>query len=265
MFSEESRNKIRQRMIGHTVSQETRDKISRTKKAQGLTGDKCPMTGQKMSSERIAKGIETRLKNMKEKGGLKKASQERKDKIGAKAKERWANPEFKRKMSESIKGSGAGLKKGTKLSPEWVENIRKSRIKDWKDNPEYREKMIKAWIGIRTPNKGEIKLQEILNKNFNNEWKFVGNGEFIIGGICPDYVNVNGKKLVIELFGEYWHSPRNPKYKPIYGEELRSKILGRFGYKMLVVWYNDLKNEEKLVIKISDWIKSTQNGEHSHA
>jgi len=99
------------------------------------------------------------------------------------------------------------------------------------------------------PNKAELKLQKILNQYFPNEWKFVGDGQVIIGGLCPDFININNKKLLIELYGSYWHSD----------EQLRnwkSTELGRimyynsYGFKCIVIWEKELRDKENLVGKI---------------
>ena len=45
----------------------------------------------------------------------------------------------------------------------------------------------------------EIKCENILNK-FNLPYKFVGNGDFIIGKKNPDFINTNGQKIAIEVF-----------------------------------------------------------------
>lgn len=36
-----------------------------------------------------------------------------------------------------------------------------------------------------------------------------------IGGLCPDFVNCNGKKVIIELFGDYWHDLDEEGYEKI--------------------------------------------------
>lgn len=96
------------------------------------------------------------------------------------------------------------------------------------------------------PNKSEIKLLDTLNILYPFEWKYVGNGEVIIAGKCPDFINVNGKKLIIELFGDYWHKNDNPKN--------REKVFKPFGYRTLVVWEYELKNIKNLEQKIGNFI-----------
>ena len=56
----------------------------------------------------------------------------------------------------------------------------------------------------RKPNKLEIKFMEMLNNNFPNEWKFVGDGQVWINRANPDFFNTNGRKLLIEVYTPYY-------------------------------------------------------------
>lgn len=90
--------------------------------------------------------------------------------------------------------------------PERCEYTRSYMRAKW-GNKEWRDKMVKALlVGLRIrPNGYERELLRVLNTFYPNEWEYVGNGQLIIGGKCPDFVNINGKKQIIEVFGEYWH------------------------------------------------------------
>lgn len=115
----------------------------------------------------------------------------------------------KKKMSDSIKRLWKGDEYLAKMkashqnySEEYRQKKRETTKKLWKD-----EAYIKNVLsGInRKPTKPERKLDEILQKYFPNEWRY--NGDFsmgiTIGGKIPDFVNVNGKKQVIEVFSVY--------------------------------------------------------------
>jgi very-short-patch-repair endonuclease len=86
------------------------------------------------------------------------------------------------------------------------------------------------------------KTEPILNSLCPGEWKYVGDGQLIINGRCPDFVNVNGQKKIIELFGDYWHKGENPKD--------RIKIFEPFGYQTLVIWERELKDLKLVSDKI---------------
>ncbi len=115
--------------------------------------------------------------------------------------------------------------KGRKMTSEWIKAmLQRSQVK---------------------PNKSELKLEEILNRVVPNEYALnvLGN-VMILDGKVPDFVNVNGQKRLIELFGEFWH--------PKEDEELRINNFKKFGWDTLVIWDKELRkyNQSSLEIKI---------------
>jgi len=99
--------------------------------------------------------------------------------------------------------------------------------------------------GCRHPNKSEKKLLQLLVKN-NFPFSYVGNGSFSVGGLCPDFVATDNSKRLIELFGDHWHEPEE--------EEERKKIFAQFGYKTLIIWEHELKDEKAVLNKIESWM-----------
>jgi len=97
-----------------------------------------------------------------------------------------------------------------------------------------------------SPNKAEQKLNKIIQEIFKKEYKFVGDGKVIIGGFCPDFINVNGQKKIIELYGDYWHN----KKEVIERDNRRVKTYKKYGYKTLIVWEHELKEKEILKNKL---------------
>jgi hypothetical protein len=95
------------------------------------------------------------------------------------------------------------------------------------------------------PNKLELGFQKFLDEHFPGDWKYVGDGEIWIAGKCPDFLNVNGKKQIIELYGSYWHKPED--------EELRKSHFWKHSYKTLIIWDYELRNPEKVISKIQVW------------
>jgi very-short-patch-repair endonuclease len=167
-------------------------------------------------------------------------------------KKRWEEPEYRRSQIEKIKAKAPSLRerksKATKKlweNPEYRERKRKQLKQRW-SNEDYREYQIKAMRKFIRPNKSENKLLLILSELCPNEWKYVGNGDFIINGKNPDFVNVNGKKLIIELFGDYWHKGQDPND--------RIEIFKPFGFDTLVIWEKELKEIEILKAKIRNFM-----------
>ena len=122
--------------------------------------------------------------------------------------------------------------------------LRESTTRLWKTD-EYRNKTIKATLkSCRTnrPNKAEAKLDDLLQQILPNEYKFVGDGEFVIAGKNPDFVNINGQKKIIELYGDYWHRNDDPQD--------RIDLFAEYGYSTLIIWEKELKNTSVLINRI---------------
>ena len=82
----------------------------------------------------------------------------------------------------------------------------------------------------------------ILQKHFPHQWRYCGNFSFIIGSRNPDFVNIDGRKQVIELYGDYWHKGES-------GEE-RINHFKEYGFDCLIIWESELGNEEKVRQKV---------------
>jgi very-short-patch-repair endonuclease len=181
-------------MKGHKFSAEHNRKISETRRAKQIA----PWNkGAKMSAETIVK-----------------------------RKAWWA--ENREWMTARLKGHPTALK-GRQISREHREKIQKNHARFWlgKHLPEMRARFV-------SKNKVEQSLEVILQRLYPDEWKFVGDGQVIIAGKCPDFVNVNGQKKIIEVFGDYWHRGEDPKE--------RAAIFAPFGYRTLVIWEHELRN-----------------------
>ncbi len=147
------------------------------------------------------------------------------------------SPEHREKQRQAILGK--------KCTPEHIEKVRQSSLRQWRD-PVKREQIVKSLLEIRSPNKQELEVLALLNENFGNEWVFVGNGDLIVGGFCPDFLNVNHEKILVEYFGRYWHRPQDGKFK--------AKVYAKFGYKTLIIWSEEMREKDKLIERISNWL-----------
>jgi len=145
-------------------------------------------------------------------------------------------PDFKERARRWMIGRKNAL--GHILSDEF-KTLASIRVKkDWQNSEFVRKQMVARNV---TPNQSELRLQELII-SLNLPYKFVGDGQFIIGGKCPDFVNVNGQKKLIELFGDYWHKE----------DEVESRInyFSQFGFNTLIIWESELSNTELLSEKI---------------
>lgn len=125
--------------------------------------------------------------------------------------------------------------------------------------PEFLNKVIKGWH--QRPTRIELILQGILDKYFPHAWRYTGDGSLVVGGFIPDFANSNGRKVLIEVFGDYWHGlnkdPRhyNSKDIPWHQTELgRIMTYNSLGFSCLVIWEHELKDEDTVVRKIKQFI-----------
>lgn len=160
---------------------------------------------------------------------------------------------YRRKMSLAVKASWLGAEKRRK---QFADSIRKHQI--WKSNPDaVAESNRRRWAlktlqekrkwskntrrvcgGLR-PNNLEKKLSSILRK-LKLPYRYVGDGKFWVEHRNPDFVNTNGQKKVIEVFGRYWHPPQD--------ESKCRESFREYGFECLVIWDYEIKNcESKLL------------------
>ena len=137
-----------------------------------------------------------------------------------------------------------------------VETIEK-RMKGKKGKPhseEHTRNLLRALF--TSPNYSEVDLGIFVEEIIPGEYVYTGHGDVIIGGLCPDFFNINGKKKIIELFGEPFHDPSNTYMDSIGWKSQewgRKAVFGQFGYDTLVIWSEELKDKELLKEKILEF------------
>lgn len=184
--------------------------------------------------QNLSRGIKRRFSNPQNCTMYgKHHSEETKAKLRQKAIERWKCPEFRAKMRVASKDK-----------PQKISNIQK---KNWQ-KPEYRAKVLPACLKSRRPTDLEARLITLIEQ-YGLPYKYTGDGSFIIGRLNPDFVNVNGDKIAIEVFGGHWHQN---KTDPLRTEEGRRAILKEYGWQLIVIWGDELKSlpEDAIVERI---------------
>ena len=162
-----------------------------------------------------------------------------------------SQPGFQEKQAEESRKANRNMSQETK------DGRRTKCIANWQ-NPEYRKRVteasnkarstpeyLKAYAEglLKKPNKSEQKLQKIIEEvcpdyKYNGDYKL----GVSIGYYIPDFVNVNGKKKVIDLFGDRWHKPEEV--------EVRKGKMATLGWQCLVVWEHELKDIDAVKQKI---------------
>jgi len=220
-------------MLGKHHSEKTKQKMRKSQK--GLqAGQKHPLYGTHLSKETKRKIGDANLGHIPWNKG----------KIGV------------QKHSEETIQKMKKIKTGKHHSEKTKQKMRETSLNLWQ-NEEHAKKMIELFQ--LKPNGIELYLDFLLQNYFPDEWKFVGDGEIILSGLCPDFINCNGKKLIIELFGDYWHNRKSIRYN--YTEHGRKAIFMKYGYSTLIIWEYELTNEIKVIKKIRLFEEEHEDGE----
>ena len=97
-------------------------------------------------------------------------------------------------------------------------------------------------LSRQEPNNAEMTLFGIMCY-LDLPYRYTGNGQFILMGCAPDFVHLEGRKIV-EMYGERWHRPEE--------EQARITLFARSDYQTLIGWSKELapKNRKALYHKL---------------
>lgn len=227
---------------------------------KGMAGNpNYPLRGRKQPPEVVSRRIAARKTNgqpwhserTKKRIGFggrgKKVSLSTRRQISKSLKGRSLSLEHKRKIGQAHRGFTFTLESRKKMSKKAklrkhskASNMKRSltMFKHWLD-PEYQKKWEK---GCRlSPNKLELLVKDVLDRLFPNQYQFVGDGNVWIGGKCPDFINTNGQKKLIEVLGDFWHGPEDVRK--------RADHFSKYGFKTLVLWEHDIVNHPEGVAR----------------
>ena len=229
VLSKVRKGKTYEEYYGYEKAQIVKSKLSLSHMGKFPSWRHSGMKGKKQSKETIRKRTES----------LKKALQ---------------NPEvYKRYCGRPV------WNKGVKWAPEIIKKFKDTRKRLWQDlafREDFFERMRESKRNRITPNKPEKALIKLF-KEESLPYKFVGNWEFVLGGKNPDFVNVNGQKKIIEMFGIYWHGKIGNRVIPyIRTEKGTIEHYTNFGFQTLVVWEDELGDIRKLTERIKDFNKN---------
>jgi len=163
-----------------------------------------------------------------------------------------------RKISKALKGRkitwGDKISKAKKgKTPPGFSKCMK-RVKYLWTVPEWRETMIKKLIKglLKRPTSLEKKFMKFIEK-YNLPFSYCGNGSLLIGYKNPDFVECNGKKICIEV------ANRIPYHHPKGYAKRRIEHFAKYGWKCIVIWDEELKNEKLLLEKIRNVLNIKNN------
>lgn len=150
----------------------------------------------------------------------------------------------KLKLSEQHKGKHTSqateIKKGQHLSPQ-TEFGKTHKL--WND-PKFREKITKnALKGLfKRPTTIERKFIEFIQK-YNLPYKYTGNGSFLIDYRNPDFININGEKVCIEVREKKICQFRSHE-DPMKYEMKQINHYKKYGWRCIVLFSNSNRFED---------------------
>lgn len=124
----------------------------------------------------------------------------------------------------------------------WTSEFISKRVRECWQDPTYRQTIMDKAINNPTrilnsrrssakrPTLPELFLGSYLENKFPGQWTYNGFGRsgVAIGTKIPDFIRLDSRKEVIEVFGSYWHIESEV-------EDIKSFYL-KFGYLCMVVW-----------------------------
>lgn|GEM_PF-2965884 len=156
----------------------------------------------------------------------KPQTEEEKEKRASKHRGQHRSDETKRRISIALKGRRWSLEQRKRCLPIVMAN-RKIR-----------------------PTTLEKSLQAIID-HYKLPYKYVGDGYTFIAGRCPDFFNIDGQKVVVEVFSRWWHDPlKNKRVKPQHTEAATLAHYAQYGFKCIIIWEEELSNKEAVAVKL---------------
>ena len=198
MRSKEHKQNLSAALKGRTLSEEHKRKLSET------------ATGRRHSEAVIQKISESQKVRM---------TPEIRAEIGNRSRRQIRSDESREKMRVSRLGQEA--------SDETKQKMREKRTQAWQRDEYVRAQMVARQV---VPNQLELATADWLNPL---GFQFVGDGQLIIAGKCPDFWD--GNKKLIEIYGDYWHAGQDPHD--------RIDLFKAEGYDCIVIWESELNTE----------------------
>lgn len=154
------------------------------------------------------------------------------------------NPFYRRTHTEE---SIEKIKQANALYIQKYPNARSEQQKKYlSEHPEARERLRKQREKQRMPKHHtgiELIFEQICKVN-NLGFHYVGDGSLWIGKrkkLNPDFIEANGKRICIDILGDYWHSPlvnfKIPEYTTL---NYRERHYRKFKWQPVFIWGSDL-------------------------
>jgi hypothetical protein len=179
----------------------------------------------------------------------KKHPQETKDKIAnslyryfKKHKNYWFGKKLYPSMLEAIYKAHKGIP--SPLRGREVSEETKKKISLTLTGRKLSKKHIRNALKRRPISSLELRVQKVIEDN-SLPYKFVGNGDFFIGRKNPDFVNINGEKIVVEVYAR--------KHKEEFRggvdkwQEERKRVFAEYGWKTIFIEDRETNKKETIL------------------
>lgn len=147
----------------------------------------------------------------------------------------------KQKRQEWINRRSEAMK-GKPKPPHIQKILAKNRARILAD-PILREKMSRNALQAlrKRPTSLEKEFMALCGKH-SLPYRYVGNGEIWIGRMNPDFINIDGKKQLVEVLGSYWHNKKET--------DERIRKYAKYGFECIAIWEDELKDEELVLARL---------------
>jgi G:T-mismatch repair DNA endonuclease (very short patch repair protein) len=99
----------------------------------------------------------------------------------------------------------------------------------------------------REPNAAERWLINLLEQS-RLPFKYVGDGQMWLENRNPDFIATNGLKLVIEIFGTYWHA--------VADVQQRTEHYKTLGFNSLILWDYELTDSLQILKRVELFMRT---------
>lgn len=104
----------------------------------------------------------------------------------------------------------------------------------------YRFVVLQQWRNMlsKRPTAPEQRVISICEQH-HLSLRYVGDGSVVIWGLNPDFIENNGRKKIVEVFGDRFHG-RVGRVDYKRSETGRKNIFGKIGYETLILWTSEM-------------------------
>lgn len=139
--------------------------------------------------------------------------------------------EYKQTMSKIMKNNEGHMKQVTEMG-----RANKGRVCS--------EEHIKKAMKRRIPTSLEEEFMKIVDKH-SLPYAYVGDGSFVLGNCNPDFVNIGGKKIAVEVFCRFYKEIDNRDINEWKKE--RRKFFKKYGWSL--IFFNEIELTEENVLQ----------------